>query len=93
MLVQDVEVSHVMAGKIEDLYESEMMGVACQPRCGSCRCGECPLGGKQYTLHQERELAMIDKGLELRKEYGQLSTHGNDILKNCPIIILLHMLC
>jgi hypothetical protein len=65
-LVQDVEVSHVMAVKIEDFYESEMLGVACQPRCGSCRCGECPLGSKQYTLQQERELAMIDNGLLLK---------------------------
>ena len=35
----------------------------CNPRCGSCRCGKCPIGGKQYTLKQERELDQIEEGL------------------------------
>ena len=65
-LVQEVTVSHVKAVKIEDFYESESLGVSCQPKCGSCKCGECPIGGKQYTLEQERELAMIESGMELR---------------------------
>ena len=64
LTVQDVEVSHV-AVNIEKFFENESLGVSCEPKCGSCRCGECPIGGKQYTLQQERELAMIEKGLHL----------------------------
>jgi hypothetical protein len=64
-LVQEVTVAHAKI-KIDDFYESESLGVACQPRCGSCKCGQCPIGGKQYTLQQERELAMIESGMEHR---------------------------
>ena len=62
--VQDVQVSHVNV-KLDDFFDSEMLGVSCIPKCGNCRCGSCPIGGKQYTLQEERELAMIDNGLEL----------------------------
>ena len=34
--------------------------------CGSCRCGKCPTGGKQFTLKEERELALKGKGLRLK---------------------------
>ena len=46
--------------RLEDFYSNESLGVSCSPKCGSCRCGTCPIGGKQYTIQQERELAMID---------------------------------
>ena len=65
--VKDVQVSHVNV-KLDDFFESETMGVSCVPKCGSCRCGSCPVGGKQYTLQEERELAMIEKGLKLDDE-------------------------
>jgi len=65
LMVQDVEVSHAII-KLSDFFENESLGVSCKPKCGNCRCGECPIGGKQYTLQQERELAMIEKGLELQ---------------------------
>ena len=64
LLLQDVQVSHVNV-KLEDFFDAENMGVSCIPKCGSCRCGSCPIGGKQYSLQEERELAMIDKGLTL----------------------------
>ena len=31
---------------LEDFYSNEALGVRCVPQCGSCRCGECPVGGK-----------------------------------------------
>ena len=65
LLIQEVHVAHAIV-KIDYFCNSEALGVSCQPRCGSCKCGECPIGGKQYTLQQERELAMIEKGLELQ---------------------------
>ena len=66
LTVQDVEVSHAAVNVVK-FFEHESLGVSCEPKCGSCRCGECPIGGKQYTLQQERELAMIEKGLELHE--------------------------
>ncbi|XP_071948741.1 uncharacterized protein [Antedon mediterranea] len=41
----------------------ESMGVACNPKCGSCKCGNCPIGSKRFTLKEERELNLIDEGL------------------------------
>ena len=65
LLIQEAHIAHALV-KIDDFYNSEVLGVFCQPRCGSCKCGECPIGGKQYTLQHERELCMIEKGLELK---------------------------
>ena len=64
IIVKNVSIYHAIV-KIEDFYNSEGLGVTCQPKCGSCRCGEFPIGGKQYSLQHERELAMIESGLEL----------------------------
>ncbi|XP_071956947.1 uncharacterized protein [Antedon mediterranea] len=38
------------------------MGVNCQPKCGNCKCGKCPLVSSNYTL-KERELEMIQARL------------------------------
>ena len=62
MIVQNVQISHASVS-IDDFYSNEAIGVSCTPKCGGCRCGECPIGGKQYTMQQERELALIDDGL------------------------------
>ena len=55
MLIQNVQVSFASIVTIEDFYSNESLGVSCEPKCGGCKCGECPMGGKQYTLQQERE--------------------------------------
>ena len=67
LLIQEARVAHA-AIKIEDFYNTEALGVACVPKCGSCRCGECSMGSKPYTLKEERELVMIDQGLELQED-------------------------
>ena len=36
------------ATTIDALYTIENLGVSCTPKCGSCRCGKCHLGGKTY---------------------------------------------
>ena len=41
------------------------------PRCGGCKCGHCPLGGKSYTIQEERELKLIEDGLHHTGEYWQ----------------------
>jgi len=52
---------------IDDFYKNENLGVECTPKCGGCKCGECPAGGKQYTLKEERELALIENNLTLNE--------------------------
>ena len=42
--------------KVEDFYKIDNLGVECTPPCGSCRCGKCHLGTKDYNLKEEMEL-------------------------------------
>jgi hypothetical protein len=60
VIVQNVQISYA---SIAEFFSNESLGVSCTPKCGGCRCGECPVGSKQYTLQQERELALIEEGL------------------------------
>ena len=54
---------------INDFFSVESLGTECYPQCGSCKCGKCPLGGKDYNLQDERELMLIDKGLEFKGDH------------------------
>ena len=38
---------------VEDFFSIEQMGVSCVPMCGNCRCGRCPIGGKDFTIKEE----------------------------------------
>ena len=62
-LIQHATVHHVARVNIEDFFDTESLGVECSPKCGSCRCGRCPIGGKSFTLKEERELNLIEEGL------------------------------
>ena len=44
------------------------MGTEWNPPCGSCKCGGCPLGGKNCTIKEERELALIESNLKYSEE-------------------------
>lgn len=33
------------------------------PKCGGCKCGKCSLGKCDYTIQEEKELAIIERGL------------------------------
>ena len=44
-------------------FENESVGVNCKPLCGNCRCGYCSIGGKEFTLKEEREMNLIEQGL------------------------------
>ena len=48
---------------LSKFFEIESIGTECLPKCGGCKCGKCPTGGKQYTIRDERELTLIDRGL------------------------------
>ena len=69
VLIQHAKVNLTTRINIEDFFDTEGLGVECTPRCGSCRCGRCPIGGKNYTLKEERELKLIEDGLEHREDY------------------------
>ena len=62
-IIQHAVVNHVKIAAIEDFFDIERLGVECTPKCGNCRCGECPIGGKEYTIKEERELKLIEEGL------------------------------
>ena len=67
MPARSAKVMHA-AGGIEKFFEIESLGVRCEPKCGGCQCGTCQPGGKSMTLKEEKELAMIESGLEFNAE-------------------------
>ena len=61
--MQNALVHHVAELKIEDFYNTENLEVECMPCCGGCKCGKCPLGEKNYSLKEEKELQLIERNL------------------------------
>ncbi len=49
-------------------WKWDIIGAACDPMCGACRCGNCQPGGKEMTLAEERELKIIKKCLAYVEE-------------------------
>ena len=49
----------VNSSKVEkqflDMLLDDKIGVDCAPKCGGCQCGQCPIGAKPMSLHDERE--------------------------------------
>jgi len=68
-IVKYAKVLHSISA--EDFYNIESLGVSCIPACGSCKCGHCHPGGKSMTLHEEKELKMIEDGIEFDKNTGR----------------------
>ena len=52
-----------------DFFSIESMGVECNPKCGNCLCRTCPIGGKSYTLKEERELNIIKENLVFKNDH------------------------
>ena len=59
--------------EIYDLFSWSSIGAPCEPRCGGCKCGSCPPGGKEMTLAEEREMEMIRENLT----FVQSDEHSN----------------
>ena len=68
--VRHAKVMHA-AGRIEEFFNVESLGVRCNPKCGGCQCGKCHPGGKDMTLKEEKELAIIESGLSFNEESGR----------------------
>lgn len=60
-LAQTVNLSNTTATKREVLewFKWDSIGAACNPKCGSCKCGRCSPGGQEMTLGEERDLEKI----------------------------------
>ena len=61
--INQCQVSSGNTSILERFFTMEQMGVSCTPQCGSCRCGKCPTGGKDYTIKEGHELRLIEEGL------------------------------
>ena len=46
----------------DHFIQGEELGTAIEPKCGSCRCGKCPLPGHTYSFVEQQELQMIRDG-------------------------------
>ena len=44
-------------------FESESLGVVVDPRCGGCKCGNCPIVGSRFSFKEQREFDIINKNL------------------------------
>ena len=66
--LRNIRAHHVRAVRIEDFYNIENLGINCNPRCGGCKCGKCSVGSKNYSIKEEKELALIDKNLKYDEE-------------------------
>lgn len=57
--------------QIEKFYAIEQLGIACTPRCGSCKCGKCHPGGKDMSLKEEEELNLIEDSVTFNEQSGR----------------------
>ena len=57
---------HTNVRDIVKMFKYDQIGAACTPRCGSCKCGNCPPGNKHMTLKEENELIQIEKCLTFK---------------------------
>ena len=59
---------------VDDFILGEKLGTTCIPRCGSCKCGKCPLPGHTYSFKEEQELALIQSKLRYIPDPGKWIT-------------------
>ena len=72
-IIQHAVVHHTKGVNIDDFHDIEGLGIMCTPKCGSCRCGGCAPGTRNITLKEERELLMIENGLERQPGFWKAS--------------------
>lgn len=52
-VVKHVVIHHAKNIEIENFFDIEGLGIECSPKCGSCRCGKCPIGGQNFTIKEK----------------------------------------
>ena len=58
----------VFDSKVETFIKGDELATETNVKCGSCRCGKCPVTGQTYSFKEEQELKMIQEGLEYDAE-------------------------
>ena len=53
-----------------DFFTTEQLGTVAEPKCGSCRCGKCPVPGSRYSFREESELKLIEENLSYSEANG-----------------------
>ena len=69
-IVKHATVLHI-AAELDTLHSIENLGVNCNPKCGSCKCGTCHLGGKDMTIEEQKDLELIDSKLQFQPNTGR----------------------
>ena len=64
-----------------DFFKQDNIGVECNPKCGGCRCGQCPVGSKPMSLKDEREYERFKANLE----YDEVGTENDSSMK--PLLL------
>ena len=59
---------------IDQFVLGEQLGTSCIPRCGSCKCGKCPLPGHSFSFKEEQELDLIQSKLRYEPDPGRWVT-------------------
>ena len=54
-----------------DFFKEDNIGVGCNPKCGGCRCGQCPVGAKPMSLKDEREYEKFKSNLTYEEQGTQ----------------------
>ena len=70
---ESMSIFHVTSARIDEFFKTEELGVACNPRCGGCKCGNCSPGSHNYTLKEERELSLIESNLQHKEDHWEVT--------------------
>ena len=60
--------------EMNNFFKSEQLGTIVEPKCGSCRCGHCPVPGSRYSFREESELKLVEENLSYDDEKGSWVT-------------------
>ena len=75
----DKSTNHIIDNNLDKIMQSfldrESLGTQCNPKCGNCQCKKCPIGSNNYTIEEERELKMIEEGLEYNPSRKEWTAH------------------
>lgn len=72
----DATIYHVTQGHsvtLDNFIDTENLGISCSPSCGGCKCGQCALGSKQFTIKEEKELNMMEANLQHKGDHWETS--------------------
>ena len=72
--------------EILTMFREDKIGAECNPKCGACACGKCPLGSKTMSIKDEREYKKFCENMYL-DEIGTEDDPGRILLRNYETIL------